>query len=78
MKYADKVGAQFSTVIGDNEIETGKCKLKEMKTGVIKEVEIPTGLVGAVYDSRIDEAMNSLTDCVEGSFMDLKGGKING
>ena len=33
MKYADKLGARFSMVIGDNEIEQGKAEIKNMKTG---------------------------------------------
>lgn len=33
MKYADKIGAQFSMVIGDNEIEQGIAKVKNMTTG---------------------------------------------
>ncbi|MCM1054268.1 MAG: histidine--tRNA ligase [Bacteroides sp.] len=33
MKYADKLGAAFSMVIGENEIQSGKAELKNMKTG---------------------------------------------
>lgn len=33
MKYADKIGARFTMVIGDNELETGEAVLKNMKTG---------------------------------------------
>ncbi len=38
MKYADKIGALYSTVIGDNEIAEGKCIIKNMKTGETDEV----------------------------------------
>ncbi len=37
MKYANKINAQYTIVIGENEIRSKKCKIKEMKTG--KEVE---------------------------------------
>ena len=37
MKYADKIGAKYLLVIGENEISTGKAKIKNMKTG--EEVE---------------------------------------
>ena len=40
MKYANKIGARFSTIIGDNEIETGKANLKNMETGETKEVAL--------------------------------------
>ena len=33
MKYADKIGAKFTAVIGDNEIENGYIKLKDMQSG---------------------------------------------
>ncbi len=40
MKYADKIGATYSLVIGSEEIKTNKAKLKEMKTGKGFEVSI--------------------------------------
>jgi histidyl-tRNA synthetase len=40
MKYADKLGAVFSMVIGDNEIETGDIKIKNMKTGEQHELSL--------------------------------------
>lgn len=33
MKYADKIGARFTMVIGDNELEAGQADLKNMQTG---------------------------------------------
>lgn len=33
MKYADKIGAKFSLVLGDNEIEQNKAEVKNMMTG---------------------------------------------
>ncbi len=33
MKYADKIGAKLSCVIGDNELNNGKLVIKNMKTG---------------------------------------------
>lgn len=38
MKYANKIGAKFTVVIGDNELESGTVKAKNMKTG--EEIEI--------------------------------------
>ena len=38
MKYANKIGAKFSLVLGDNEIETGKAILKNMESGTQTEV----------------------------------------
>ena len=39
MKYADKLGAEYVLVIGENEISENKAILKNMKTG--NEIEIP-------------------------------------
>ncbi len=33
MKYANKIGALYTLVLGDNEIETGSIKIKNMETG---------------------------------------------
>lgn len=40
MKYADKLGAQYSVVLGDNEIAEGKVQLKNMKTGEQSEIAL--------------------------------------
>lgn len=41
MKYADKLGAVYSLVLGDDEIAAGKATLKNMKTG--QKTELPLG-----------------------------------
>ncbi len=33
MKYSDKIGAKYTLVLGDSEIETGNVRLKNMETG---------------------------------------------
>ncbi len=38
MKYADKIGARFSVVLGDNELAEGKAILKNMQNGETKEI----------------------------------------
>ncbi|MCH5303881.1 MAG: histidine--tRNA ligase [Ruminococcus sp.] len=40
MKYADKIGAQFSMVLGDNELEEKLAKVKNMKTGEQTELAL--------------------------------------
>lgn len=37
MKYADKIGARYVLMLGDNELETGRAMLKEMATGEQRE-----------------------------------------
>ena len=40
MKYADKLGSTFTVVIGDDEIDTNKAVLRNMKTGEQKNVSL--------------------------------------
>jgi len=65
MKYANKIGATFAAVIGDNELMHGSCNIKNMATGEEKQVALPDGLVEAVYDFQINSALESLSDSVD-------------
>jgi histidyl-tRNA synthetase len=40
MKYANKIGAKYTVVLGDNEVETGKAVLKNMTTGEGEEIAL--------------------------------------
>ena len=40
MKYADKIGAKFTMVLGDNELQQGKAEMKNMKTGEKRKISI--------------------------------------
>ncbi|ABP66295.1 histidyl-tRNA synthetase [Caldicellulosiruptor saccharolyticus DSM 8903] len=40
MKYADKLGCDFAVIIGDDELEKGVCKVREMKTSSEEVVRI--------------------------------------
>lgn len=40
MKFADKIGAKFSIVLGDNELAQGKAEIKNMETGDKKEISL--------------------------------------
>ena len=40
MKYANKLGALYTLIIGDSEIEAGKAQLRNMQTGEQKEVSL--------------------------------------
>ncbi len=40
MKYADKLGALYTVVLGDNELETRKAQLKNMKDGALTEISL--------------------------------------
>ena len=40
MKYANKIGAAYSVILGDNEIDNDLVKLKNMETGEEEEVKV--------------------------------------
>ena len=40
MKYANKLSARYTLIIGDSEVESGIAKLRDMQTGEEKEVDI--------------------------------------
>ena len=40
MKYADKIGAKYTLIIGDSELECGRAQLKNMKMSEQREIEI--------------------------------------
>jgi histidyl-tRNA synthetase len=42
MKYANKIGAKYTLIIGDSEIEAGKAQLRNMENGEQTEVDIDT------------------------------------
>jgi histidyl-tRNA synthetase len=40
MKYANKIGARYTLVIGEDELNTGKAKLKRMSDGELFDCDI--------------------------------------
>ncbi len=61
MKYADKIGALYSAVIGDNEIADGKCVIKNMKTGETSEICFD-GFSEQFMKIKLDSALSELEE----------------
>lgn len=59
MKYADKLGAKFNVVIGDNEVEAKTAKLKNMQTGEETEINLDT-FVSGFYSTSLNEQLADL------------------
>ena len=63
MKYADKIGARYTLVIGDNELETGVAKLKNMATSQQIDVSFgEDGLLTAIYEADKDETIQQIAE----------------
>lgn len=56
MKYANKIGAKFSMVIGDNELEQNKAKIRDMKTGEEKEVPLDDNFFNAFFEIYVENS----------------------
>ena len=72
MKYANKLGAKYTVVIGDSELESGIVKLKNMETGEQTEVTMDTGIIETLYDLGISDTMARLNETVS-AFEGLAG-----
>jgi len=61
MKYANKTGAVYTMVLGDNEIQSGAVKIKNMQSG--KETEL--ALDNSFVDNFSNEAVAAMLNCEE-------------
>ncbi|MBR0541260.1 MAG: histidine--tRNA ligase [Clostridia bacterium] len=79
MKYADKIGALYTMVIGTNELESGKAVLKNMTDGTTEEIELD-GFTDKFQSVVIKQAMSGFESLgLEGiDINDILGGGING
>lgn len=68
MKYADKLGAKFNVVIGDNEVENKIAKLKNMQTGEETEINLDT-FVSGFYNISLNDQLADLE--INGEEFDL-------
>ncbi len=62
MKYADKIGAKFSIVIGDDEVDSNTALLKNMKTGEKVQVSIGENFAEEFMDKFISYQMDLFGD----------------
>ena len=61
MKYANKIGAQFTIVLGEDEMKSGMAKIKNTDSGEIQEIEV-SSIADKFASIAIQSAVNSLTD----------------
>ncbi len=58
MRYANKIGALYTIVLGDSELESGKAKLKCMESGEETEISLDN-ITEALYDARLSMISDS-------------------
>ena len=55
MKYADKIGARYSMILGDNELAENKANIKNMESGETREIALDDEtLAQFFYDEEIE------------------------
>ena len=59
MKYADKIGARLSMVLGDDELANEKAKVKNMATGETRELSFAE-LSDALYDLGVEDVLAAI------------------
>lgn len=78
MKYADKLGAKFNVVIGDNEVDNKVVTLKDMATGESSEINLDT-FVNGFYSVSMESQLKDLE--INGEAFDFNslfsGGQID-
>lgn len=71
MKYANKIGAKYTIVIGDSELENNTATLKSMFGKNNVEVSLGHSFSDDIYDAVLATAYDNLADSVEGDLGDL-------
>ena len=60
MKYADKIGATFSCIIGDSELEAGEATVKNMKEGTSEKVALDE-IIEYVYENDFGDLYDAIS-----------------
>ena len=71
MKYADKIGAKFVVVLGDNEIESGMAKLKNMETGEQTDISLDESFVSNFSNILMAEMFKDFDEEAKNAFNGL-------
>ena len=62
MKYADKIGARYVIVVGDNELETGIANLRDMESGEQTEIALDDSMYTTLYNKSLDRQLAGMAD----------------
>lgn len=60
MKYANKIGARCTIVVGDNELETGVAQLKDMDSGEVTDAALDDSLYTTLYNRSLNRELNGM------------------
>ncbi len=66
MKYANKIGAGFSMILGDNELDSGCARLKNMKSGEETEITLGKGFIDAFSNAVVSDMFDGVMENLNG------------
>ena len=70
MKYADKIGARYTAVIGDDDITANKVRVKNMESGDIQELSLDD-FADTFMEISLQDSASELQDIVsDGGIVD--------
>jgi hypothetical protein len=72
MKYSNKIGAEYTVVLGDNELTENKAKLKNMSDGTETEITLDN-FSEEFFQAVVKDSMNGIADA---SFSGMNFGDI--
>lgn len=75
MKYANKIGARFSAVIGENELEQKKVTIKNMVSGETREMDLDKDFVEKLADFMAYEQLYNSCQDIETMFRKSQEGE---
>jgi hypothetical protein len=61
MKYSNKIGAEYTVVLGDNELAENKAKLKNMNDGTETEISLDS-FSEEFFQAVVKDSMNGIAD----------------
>ena len=65
MKYANKIGAKYTIVLGDNELENNKAQLKSMFSGECVDIPLDDNFSDVIYEKIMETAYANLEKATE-------------
>ncbi|MEG1686942.1 MAG: histidine--tRNA ligase [Angelakisella sp.] len=65
MKYANKIGAKYTIVLGDSELSTNKAVLKSMYSGATRDLPLDERFSDAIYEEIMTTAYADLAEAAD-------------
>lgn len=72
MKYANKIGAKYVIVLGDDELQKGEAVLKSMHNGATAPIKLDESFSDAIYEEIMDNAYADLEEAAEELGLDVQ------